>query len=365
MRPRDPAVTRILHLISSNQRRGAETFGVELGSELGRRGHLVDVAAVAGSPVGPFLDVEVAGRSRLDPLGFASIVRRARQADVVVSFGSISLQAAAAAAAVARRPFVYRNIGDPTVWGAVRGADLRIGAPLRRASHVVAVFPRAKDVLVSRYRLDPDKVSVIPRGVPAERFPVASETDRARARAELGLDPERPWVAYVGSLTEEKDPLLALAAVAHLPDVGIVVCGDGPLADSLAADSRLPSERKRILGPVDDVRPVMAACDALLLSSQTEGVPGVAIEAGLSGLPVVAPNVGGIPFVVIDGETGILVDGRAPSAFGDAIAEALRSPRLGAAAAQRTREVFSMASVAAAWESRLAAVVQAAEAAQR
>ena len=356
-------MTGILHLISSNQRRGAETFGVELGAELTRRGHDVQVVAVTASSVGPFLDVEVAGRSRLDPLGTAAIVRRARKAQVVVSFGSISLQAAAIASTAARRPFVYRNIGDPSVWGDVRGANLRIGAPLRRASHVVAVFPRAKDVLESRYRLDSGKVSVIPRGVPADRFPVVTDADRTAARARLGLDEDRRWVAYVGSLTPEKDPLLALAAVAHLPDAGIVVVGDGPLASELATDTRLPPGRKRILGPVDDVRPVMAACDALLITSHTEGVPGVAIEAGLSGLPVVAPRVGGIPFVVIDGETGVLVDGRDPAAFGDRVAEALRSPLLGAAAAQRTRAVFSMSSVAAAWESRLAAVVHEADAA--
>lgn len=348
-------MTRVLHLIASNQRRGAETFGVELAAELARRGHTVDVLAVMASPAGPYHDVRVAGRTRLDPRGLARIAAAARRADVIVSFGSITLQIAALTSALTRRPFVYRNIGDPAVWGAVRGADARIGRPLRSAARIVAVFPGARDEMTHRYRIDPDRVDVIPRGVPAERFPVADDQRRQDARARLGIDSSRPWALYAGALSAEKDPLLAISAIAAHPDAGLLICGDGPLANAIAGDSLLAPERRRFLGPVNDVRDVMAAADLLLLTSHTEGVPGVGIEAGLTGLPVVAPRVGGIPFLVSDRSTGVLVDQRSPEAFATAIEEAIvNGPQLGRNAAARCREVFSMSAVADAWERTIA-----------
>lgn len=338
----------ILHLISSNQRRGAETFGVELAVELRARGHQVTVLAVAPSTAGPHLDVAVAGRSRVDPQGLARIVAASRKSDLVVSFGSSSLQATAVASALARRPFVYRNIGDPRVWQAVRGADVRVGWPLRRASAIVAVFPDAGRELRRRYRIDEDRIRVIPRGVPADRFPITTDEQRAHARQALDLG-DRPWAVYVGSLSSEKDPMLAVEAVARTKEVGLIICGDGPLADDVRCAGRLPAERLRFLGPVDDVREPLAGGDVLLLTSVTEGVPGVVIEAGLTGLPTVASNVGGLPFVVAHGATGWLVE-RDADQFAAALQEAVeRRLPVGAAAAARCREIFSMENVAMAW----------------
>ena len=168
-------MARILHLISSNQRRGAETFGTELAADMTERGHEVEVLAVAPSTSGPYLDVKVAGRHRADPVGLARILRSANANDLVVSFGSASLQSAGIAGALTRRPFIYRNIGDPTVWQSVRGARWRVGLPLRRASAIVAVFPEAGAEIARRYGIDQSRIRVIPRGVPSERFPLVSQ----------------------------------------------------------------------------------------------------------------------------------------------------------------------------------------------
>lgn len=353
-------MARVLHLISSNQRRGAETFGVELAADLRGRGHEVEVIAVAQSATGPFHNVEIAGRHRADPAGFARIVREARDRDLLVSFGSVSLQVAAVAGAIARRPFVYRNIGDPAVWQTVRGARWRVGLPLRRATAIVAVFPGARDELIRRNSIDPSRVRVIPRGVPADRFPVATEDARAAARTQLGLDPGRPWALYVGSLSAEKDPELAVTAVAAHPNAGLIICGDGPLADTIRRQTALPAERLRLLGPVDDVRPPLAAADLLILTSRTEGIAGAAIEAGLTGLPVVSSRVGGMPYLIEDGATGVLVSPGDRAGFTAALTTALDgADRLGLAAATRCRAEFSMEVVGAAWD-RLVSEVAAA-----
>lgn len=345
-------MARILHLIASDHRRGAETFAVELAEHHRRAGHEVRVLAVEGSATTDALPVEVAGSSRFQPRGGRRIVQAARWSQVVVSFGSTSLLTGATAARWVGRPFVYRNIGDPSVWGAARFADLRIGAPVRTARRVVALYPDAARTLIRAYRLDPGSVRIIPRGVPADRYHPADVAARDRACDVLGLDPTRRWLAYVGSLSDEKDPMLAVASLAHLPDeVGLVVAGGGPMADEVAAAAGAHGERCRLLGVARDVTPVYAASDALVLPSRTEGIPGAAVEAGLCGLPVVAFAVGGVPSVVIDGTTGIIVERRDPSAFAGAVGEALADrASLGAAARRHCLERFSMDAVGRAWE---------------
>lgn len=348
-------MARILHLVASDDRRGAETFAVELAEHLRGAGHAVELAAVAAGGSARPLPVRALGSSRWDPRGLARTVAAARRNDVVVGFGSTALLNGAAAAALARRPFVYRTIGDPSVWGEVRLSDLRVGAPARSAARVVALYPDAARTLERRYRLDPGRIRTIPRGVPSGRFTPTDDEGRRVARAELGLATGRRWLAYVGALSVEKDPMLALDALDLLgDDVGIVLAGGGPLGEAVAQRARSATGaagRVRLLGVVDDVRRVYAAADALVLPSRTEGIPGAAVEAGLSGLPVVGTRVGGVPLVVDDGLTGILVDDRDPSTLAAAAAEVLeRRDELGAAARDHCRATFGMEVVGAAWE---------------
>ena len=221
-------MARLLHVVSSNQRRGAEVFGVELAEALAPHGHSVEVVAVSRVPAGPYLEISVAGGSRWSPIGLGKLSAAARKSDVVIGFGGAALQAGALSSSLARRPFIYRSIGDPRRWHDVRAASLRLGAPLKHASAVVAVFPQARLEFIRRFGLDPDKVTVIPRGVPANRFPITTSVERAKERRHLGLD-SRPWLVFVGSLTEEKAPLRAIDAVLAHPTAGLIVCGDGPL----------------------------------------------------------------------------------------------------------------------------------------
>jgi len=352
-------LARILHLIAANHRRGAETFAVELAEHLRGRGHEVRVMAVVpGRDDEPF-PVEVAGSRRFEVAGMRRVVQAARWSEVVVSFGSISLLTGAFAARVARRPFVYRNIGDPSVWGAAKLSNLRIGAPLRTAARLVALYPDAAETLVTRYRLDPARVEVIPRGVPEERFRVAADDDRDRACATLGLDPHLRWVAYVGALSPEKDPLLAVDALRHLDSgVGLVVAGGGPLEAEVRAAAADLGDRVRLLGVVDDVGVVYDAADALVLPSRTEGIPGAAVEASMCALPVATFAVGGTSTVVLDGVGGRLSPGRQPDVFAAAVAEVLEHRATwGPRARDHVLANFSMRSVGARWEALLAEVV--------
>jgi glycosyltransferase involved in cell wall biosynthesis len=119
-------------------------------------------------------------------------------------------------------------------------------------------------------------------------------------------------IVFVGSLSSEKDPMLALDAVARLAaqvPVDFRIIGAGPL------ESRLREEIERsqlggvvdLLGSIDDVAPHLAWADVLLLTSRTEGLPAVTLEAAAVGTAVVAFDVGGVAETMVDGVTGRLV----------------------------------------------------------
>ena len=182
----DATVSRVLMVTTSPERRGAEVFASALADELDARGHSCTVMAVRPTTSDRPLPVRVAGRSRWDPVGLARLTRAAAAHDVVVGHGSVTLIAGAAIAAGARRPFIYRSIGDPEQWGDVRLASLRVRRPMRRAAAVVALYDRARGALIDRHGLPPGRVRVIPNAVDANGLGPVDEGARAAARARLG-----------------------------------------------------------------------------------------------------------------------------------------------------------------------------------
>jgi len=120
-------------------------------------------------------------------------------------------------------------------------------------------------------------------------------------------------------------------------------------AESVAAG------RVMFLGALEDPRPALAAADVLVLPSETEGIPAVLIEAAFSELPVVATLVGGVPEIVVNGETGVLVPRRPePTVLAGAIRAAAKERQaMGRAARLRCLERFEIGVVAARWDALL------------
>lgn len=229
---------------------------------------------------------------------------------------------------------------------------------LRRAAAIVVLWPVIADVVHQLSGVAHDRIHCIPNAVDSRLFPLVDETRRRVARAVLDV-PDRPVVAAIGALSWEKDLDVAIDAVAGLDDVVLLLAGDGPERAQLAAHAaRVAPGRIRFLGAVEDPAAVLAAADAVVLSSRTEGLPGVLIEAGMSGLPTVATAVGGVREIVVHGETGIVVPPADPSALADGIRSALDDgSRLGVAARERCLARFDLPVVVDHWAAVLDAVV--------
>ena len=352
-------------VLTSDLRRGAETFAVDLAAELDRRGWDAPVLALAPSGRPDALPVPALG----PPAGSALRVRtlralRARAAaagTVAVAHGSRTLPACALGLAGTGVPFVYRGIGDPRVWSGRGLRRWRTSLLLRRPALVTALWPGAADALLAQHGVPRSRVRIAPNAVPAARCPVPTAADRAAARARFGLPEDAPVAGYVGSLTAEKQVGVAVAATGRLDGTWLLVAGDGPDRDALAAQAGTDAPGRVVFaGVTAGPGPVLAAADAVVLPSRTEGMPGVLIEAGLAGRPAVASAVGGVGEVVADGETGVLVPPGDVTALAAGLARALGpdGQALGRAARDRCLARFEIGAAGALWAEILAEVAE-------
>ncbi|AQA02006.1 D-inositol-3-phosphate glycosyltransferase [Mycobacterium sp. MS1601] len=200
--------------------------------------------------------------------------------------------------------------------------------------------------LVSLHQADPARIDIVHPGVDLTTFRPGS---KATARAELGLDPVAPTVAFVGRIQPLKAPDVLLRAIALQPGVRAVVAG-GPSGSGLAAPNGLValaaelgiSDRVTFLPPQsrDQLVQVYRAADLVAVPSYSESFGLVAIEAQACGTPVVAAAVGGLPVAVRDGATGALVDGHDPQRWADTIGTLLAGDldALGRAAVTHAQE---------------------------
>lgn len=349
---------QILHVLTSNQRRGAEVAGVELAHELTGRGLAGRAVALAAGGSGTQLPVEVLGRTPLHHATLRRLRRHALSASVVVAHGSATLPACAVALWGTHVPFVYVNIGDLRYWAPNGRRRLQVRYAVRRAAAVTALSPLSARTMVERFGVPEDKITVIPNFRSAERFHPVEEAQRAAARAELGLPPSRTLAVMIGSLTPEKRVDLAIQAVGSLPDVHLAIAGGGPLEPELRllAESRAPG-RCTFLGVVQQPERVLEAADVLILASDSEGMPGVLIEAGLAGVPAVATAVGFVPDVVEDGVTGYLAAPGDAGSLRVGLRQAIaRREGLGQAAHVRCVDRYETHRVVDRWERLLTSV---------
>jgi len=178
--------------------------------------------------------------------------------------------------------------------------------------------------LVRGWGVPDGKVRVIYNALPSQ---LSNIPERGEARRQLGWPEDAFTLVTVGRLAEVKRVDLQVEAVARLDGVRLVIVGDGPEREPLERLASQPdvSERVTFTGalPHDQALLAIRAADVLVLSSHTEGLSHVLIEAMQLGTPCVATNVGGNPEVITDGVDGLLV----PPRDADALAATIRDLR--------------------------------------
>ncbi|HUB71886.1 MAG TPA: glycosyltransferase [Acidimicrobiales bacterium] len=191
-----------------------------------------------------------------------------------------------------------------------QSAFLRLERALaKRTDALVAVSPEVRDELLELGIGRPDQYRVIPIGVDLRPFLALGSSGRPGAlRRAIGLGPDVPLVGSVGRLVPIKDHATLFGAIARVPGAHLAVVGDGELRGKLESLSRELgiAERTHFTGWWDDVPAALSDLDLVALSSRNEGTPVVLIEALAAARPVVASDVGGVRYVVQDGETGWL-----------------------------------------------------------
>ncbi len=355
----------VLHVIPTTVARGAQLEARALADQLDRPGVRVHrVLSLFDGPAEVVADLSLGHRGGSTPgVGYSlSLVRQVRDAldrfdpTVVVAHGSEPLKYLVPAMTGHRRPLVYYAIG--TYSGGDRGIQRRLWRYLcSRADLVAAEGDEVLDECVTRLGVPSTRVALAPNGRDPGLFHPRSDEESGS-----GTDPvEAPLVIFVGALTSGKRPDLFIDLVARVRARGVPLraelFGDGPLRHTLADAAAQAGVELR--GSRPDVADQMRRADVLVFCSRPagEGMPGVLIEAGLSGLPVVATDVPGVRTIMNDGETGIVVGVEDREALIEATVRIIGDPGLraamGQAARQRCVERFSLAAVGDRWLSLL------------
>ena len=259
----------------------------------------------------------------------------------------------------------------PNIWGRVLGRLARVpvivgncrggGSPRRQherwlwplAHHIICNSAALKRMLTRGYGVPEARLSVIVNGVDTDYFRPAPE----------GPQPHPAVVLSVARMVPDKDhdtllEAFRLTALAR-PEAELWLVGDGPrLAKTQELAGRLlPPGKVRFLTPREDLRPLLHQAALLVLSSRTEALPNVVLEAMAAGLPVVATAVGGVPEMVTPARTGWLAPPGDAPALAEALGRVLENPEqgraLGRAGRVRALQDFSLEAMTRRYEDLL------------
>ncbi|SFT88282.1 Glycosyltransferase involved in cell wall bisynthesis [Lishizhenia tianjinensis] len=188
----------------------------------------------------------------------------------------------------------------------------------KKSSQIIAISPLQKHELTTEYKIcSPDKTSVIPLGFDLAKFQLNLEGNRTRIREQYNITQEEVALAIVGRLAPIKDHDFFLDAIEELAQrttrkFKVFIVGDG--SEYSAIHARVQYLKAKygceiiMTSWIKDIAEFNAGMDVICLSSKNEGTPVSLIEAQATNLPVLSTDVGGVRDIVLDGETGFIVE---------------------------------------------------------
>jgi glycosyltransferase involved in cell wall biosynthesis len=291
-----PPGSRIVQLMYMVQDRGGEAVAYRLAKGFRARGYPTrNVGVFRSAPVSTSTaDFEILQSKRPGIVGnvrcFVSLVRmlRREQPEAVILHGDIAQMLGAPAARLAgvhsRIAVNHLSIGIFYKW--MRPVHTLLGS-LGVYSDVVFVGESARrdaDDLPRRF---------LRRSTVIENTVGLEPGDGVAARARFGVPADATVFLNVGSLSEQKNQQILVQALADVPDATLVIVGDGPLSDEIAAAANDLGDRVRLIGrvPIEQMGDVYAMADAFVFPSRYEGRPLALLEAVTAGLPIVATPI--------------------------------------------------------------------------
>lgn len=236
----------------------------------------------------------------------------------------------------------------------------------RFADRIVCVADALARDLIHRYRIPPSKVLTIHNGIDVASLQVTRPA--AQVRQELGIALDAPVIGEIARMTEQKGFSDLIQAVKLLieryPRLRCLLVGDGPLRSHLERECEAVGLAVHCVftGLRADVADLLSILDVYVLPSVSEGFPIGLLEAMAMGRPVVATRVSGIPEIIADGVSGILVPPRNPRTLAEAIGRLLQDPQgataMGLAARRTVEERFTSTAMVNKLEAMYRALIQ-------
>lgn len=284
-------------------------------------------------------------RSELDFVAISRLGRAMKRRRCILAHfhDAHSVAVGSAAASLARVPIriISRRVDFPLKRNYFSKRKYR-----KKIDTIIAISEGVKKVLIEG-GIDPDCIDVVPSGIdfsPFEKDDLVLKQDNY-LRRELSFAPDDYLVGIVAHLADHKGHKYLIKATEILkkraPNIKMIIVGEGPLRMMLnkqASDSGV-EDIVFFLGFREDIPQILHSLDLFVISSYLEGMGSSILDAMACRLPVVATKVGGIPEVVIHGETGLLVPPRTPSALAPAILRLYYNKALASRLGQKGYEV--------------------------
>jgi glycosyltransferase involved in cell wall biosynthesis len=301
---------------------------------------------VAARHAGVYLET-IRERGPFDPVALRAlrVLAKRLQPDVIQTHAVKSHFLARAGGLPGRAPWVAFHHGYTWPDMKARAYNLLDRWSLRTPRRIVTVSQPFRDELVA-FGVNPERIEVIHNAIPSDWGAKAREAEAAaRLRASAGIPPERKVILIVGRLSREKDHLTLLEAAHRLRGTVVphlVIVGDGPEKPRIEERARQLNLTGSLTftGQQTSAEPWYGIADLAVLSSLSEGSPNALLEAMAIGVPVVATAVGGIPEIVRDEESALLIQSGDPESISVAMNRLLTEPKLVARLTQRSHELI-------------------------